>query len=127
MFRYETTRQKLLPRRKFFLRLLANLLLVLGLIIASLFIGMLGYHGYEGLSWLDAFLNAAMILGGMGPVTELHTAGGKTFAGVYALYSGLLLIAASGLLFAPLLHRVMHGLHAANEEDEDRDEKKSRK
>lgn len=117
MFRYETTRQKLLPRRKFLLRLFANLILVLGLIIVSLFAGMLGYHGYEGMGWLDAFLNASMILGGMGPVDVLHTEGGKFFAGAYALYSGLLLIAAAGLLFAPLLHRIMHSLHAADDED----------
>jgi hypothetical protein len=126
MFRYERSRQKLASRNKFLLRLLANLALVLCLIIASLCAGMLGYHSFEDMGWLDAFLNASMILGGMGPVNELHTAGGKFFAGCYALYSGLLLIAASGLLLAPLLHRVIHGLHAANEEDEETNEKKKK-
>jgi hypothetical protein len=118
VLRFERIRQKIAPRKTFFLRLLANLVLVLALIAASLFAGMFGYHHTEGMSWLDAFLNAAMILGGMGPVNELHTEGGKFFAGAYALYSGLLLIAASGLLLAPLLHRVIHGLHAADEDDE---------
>jgi len=123
LLRFEKRHQKIAPRKVFFLRLAANLLFVLVLIALSLFAGMAGYHYYEGMSWLDAFLNASMILGGMGPVNELHTAGGKSFAGAYALYSGLLLIAASGVLLAPVLHRVIHDMHAADDDDE----KKSKK
>jgi hypothetical protein len=81
------------------------------LIGVSLFVGMLGYRCTEGMDWLDAFVNAAMILSGMGPVGPLQTPGGKLFAGCYALYSGLVLILAAGLLFAPIVHRMMHRFH----------------
>jgi hypothetical protein len=70
------------------------------------------YHATEGLSWLDAYLNAAMLLGGMGPVNPLHTEAGKLFAGSYALFCGLLIVIASGVVLAPILHRVLHALHA---------------
>lgn len=74
----------------------------------TLSLGMAGYHWLEGLSWLDAYLNAAMILGGMGQVAELHTATGKLFAGSYALFAGLVFLAAVGIGLAPVLHRTMH-------------------
>lgn len=77
----------------------------------SLGIGMLGYTYYEHLQWRDAFLNAAMLMGGMGPVDAPKTDGGKVFAGLFALYAGLVFIAAAGLVFAPLLHRVLHRFH----------------
>ncbi len=72
---------------------------------------MLGYHYFEAMDWIDAFANAAMILSGMGPLEPLKTAGGKLFAGCYALYSGLALIAATGVLFGPIVHRVLHRFH----------------
>lgn len=72
---------------------------------------MCGYHYFEKLSWLDSFLNAAMILGGMGPVNVLHTRAGKIFAGCYALFSGIVFLAVAGLLFAPLVHRLLHRFH----------------
>jgi hypothetical protein len=122
--KYENSRQPLARRSKFIERLLGNLCIVIVLISISLFVGMSGYHFYEQMSWLDAFLNASMILGGMGPVTELHSSGGKFFAGCYALYSGLVLIAATGLLLAPPLHRIMHRLHA--EDDGSNSEKRKR-
>jgi hypothetical protein len=78
--------------------------------------GMLGFHHFEGLSWLDGFLNAAMLLGGMGPVEIPHTAGGKLFAGFYALYAGLIFIAVVGIMGAPVLLRVLHEFHC-DEED----------
>ncbi len=81
------------------------------LICVSLFIGMLGYHALENLSWIDAFLNAAMLLGGMGPVNAPITVAGKLFAGLYALYCGLAVIFVAGLLLAPLLHRFLHKFH----------------
>lgn len=77
----------------------------------ALGIGILGYHGFEHLSWLDSFLNAAMILGGMGPVNELHSDAGKFFAGCYALFSGLVFLVVAGLLFAPAIHRLLHRFH----------------
>ena len=74
-------------------------------------IGMAGYHGYEGLPWIDAFLNAAMILSGMGPLFQPATPGGKIFAGLYALYAGLIFLVMAGVLLAPVMHRVLHRFH----------------
>jgi hypothetical protein len=81
------------------------------LIAGALAIGMVGYHALEGLPWLDAFLNAAMLLGGMGPVNTLHTSAGKFFSGCYALFSGLVFISVAGLVFAPVIHRLLHRFH----------------
>jgi hypothetical protein len=83
----------------------------IGLVVVSLFAGMAGYHGYEGLSWLDAFLNASMILSGMGPVTNPVTTGGKIFAGLYALYSGFAVLAIASIMLAPAVHRFLHRFH----------------
>jgi len=91
----------------------------LGLVAFSLLLGMAGYHCFEGLSWLDAFLNAAMLLGGMGPVAEIKTSAGKLFAGCYALYSGLVIITAAGVLAAPLFHRFLHRFHLETDQQED--------
>lgn len=82
------------------------------MIAIALAIGMIGYRLTEGMDWLDAYLNAAMLLGGMGPVGALDTASGKFFAGSYALFCGLLIVIASGVVLAPILHRVLHALHA---------------
>ena len=79
--------------------------------LASLGLGMAGYHYLEKLAWLDAFVNAALILSGMGPLGPLQTTGGKLFAGIYALYSGLALIAVTGIIFAPIVHRLLHRFH----------------
>ena len=78
---------------------------------------MSGYHWLEGLSWLDAFVNAAMILGGMGPVAELHTANGKLFAGIYALFSGMVFLVVAGIVFAPVVHRAMHRFHISGTDE----------
>jgi hypothetical protein len=72
---------------------------------------MLGYHSFEQMSWVDAFVNAAMILSGMGPVTTLQTEGGKIFAGCYALFSGIAFITSLGVVFAPAVHRFLHKFH----------------
>jgi hypothetical protein len=72
---------------------------------------MAGYEYFEGHPWRDAFVNAAMLMGGMGPVDPLRTDGGKIFAGLYALYAGLVFLVASGLVFAPIVHRVLHRSH----------------
>jgi hypothetical protein len=110
---YEHISQPLAPRRVFYSRLVRNFAWSMGIILVSLAIGMAGYHGFEHLKWIDAFANAAMILSGMGPLATLQTTGGKLFAGVYALYSGLILIAAATFIMAPLLHRFLHRLHLA--------------
>ena len=103
---------KPLPHRSVFLQHVARGVLVgMALIVASLAVGMAGYHWFEHLAWIDAFLNASMILSGMGPVNELGTTGGKLFAGIYAIYSGLALITVAGLMLAPLLHRFLHRFH----------------
>ncbi len=81
------------------------------MILISLTIGVLGYHYFESLSWVDSLLNASMILGGMGPVDALKTDTGKIFASFYALYSGIILLASVGVLGAPLFHRVLHRFH----------------
>jgi hypothetical protein len=108
---YETRSQPLLPRRKFLVRLAEGAAVTLAIIGVSLFAGMLGYHFLESLSWIDAFVNAAMLLGGMGPLDDPSTFGGKLFAGLYALYCGLVVIVAAGVLFAPIGHRLMHKFH----------------
>jgi hypothetical protein len=82
-----------------------------GLVVLSLFVGMLGYHALEGMEWIDAFVNASMILSGMGPVGELHTRAGKVFAGLYALYSGFALLTIAAVLLAPVIHRFLHRFH----------------
>jgi hypothetical protein len=101
----------LAPTRIFARRLIASSALGLGLVIVSLAAGMAGYHGYEGLPWIDAFLNASMILSGMGPLWEPLTEGGKIFAGLYALYSGLAVLVIAGIMFGPLVHRFLHRFH----------------
>jgi hypothetical protein len=108
---YESRHQPLLTRQAFARRLLLSTGLALALIAISLFAGMCGYHYYEGMDWIDAFANASMILSGMGPLAPLQTFAGKLFAGIYALYSGLALILAIGLIFAPIVHRIMHRFH----------------
>lgn len=104
-------RKPLPPRQQFLRRLVRSALAGLAVVVVSLAAGMLGYHGFEGLPWLDAFLNASMILAGMGPVDTLHTTGGKLFAGCYAIYSGIALLTSVGLMFAPLVHRFLHRFH----------------
>ena len=108
---YESKRHPPLDRTRFARRLAGHVLVALGLLLLSLAIGMGGYMGYEKLSWIDAFLNACMLLGGMGPVNAPQTLGGKLFAGLYALYAGLVFIVTAALLFTPIFHRLMHRFH----------------
>jgi hypothetical protein len=98
-------------RRAFWQRMLLHSAISLGLIGASLLVGILGYQHYEHLPWRDAFLNAAMLIGGMGPVKTDLSEPGKIFAGLYALYSGLVVIAVTGLLLGPGVHHLMHHVH----------------
>ena len=108
---FEHRKTPLLPKRAFYRRLLRSIALAAGIIVASLGLGMVGYHSLEGLSWLDAFLNAAMLLSGMGPVAPLQTSAGKLFAGCYALFSGLAFLTSVGVVFAPVFHRFLHKFH----------------
>lgn len=107
----ERSHRPLPPRRVFFARVARSGLAATGLVAFSLGMGMAGYHHFEGMAWIDAFVNAAMILSGMGPVGELHSAAGKLFAGFYALYSGLALITIAAVLLAPLVQRFLHRFH----------------
>ena len=108
---YESHHQQPIPRRHFVRRLIVHFIGSMALITVSLFLGMLGYHYYEELPWRDAFLNAAMLLGGMGPVESPQTDSGKIFAGLYALYAGLVFLIAVGLIVAPAFHRMLHLFH----------------
>ena len=86
-------------------------------VVVSLAAGMCGYHFLERLPWIDALLNASMILGGMGPVDPIKTDAGKIFASFYALYSGLAIISVAGLLLAPIVHRFLHKFHVDSGSD----------
>lgn len=108
---FERRADPLLSRSNFLARLSRHALLAIVIIGAALGIGMAGYHYFEGLTWLDSFLNASMILGGMGPVDVIHSTGGKIFAGSYALFSGIIFLVIAGLLFSPLIHRLLHHFH----------------
>jgi hypothetical protein len=112
---YEHRKQPLASGRVFARRLLRNGLIGGGMILVALGIGVGGYHFLEGLSWIDSLLNASMILGGMGPVNPLQTVAGKLFASFYALFSGVVFIAAMGVLGAPIFHRFLHRFHLAED------------
>lgn len=114
---FERHHEKLLPRRAFLRRWLKYTLISAALILVSLVVGMVGYHVSEGMSWVDSFLNAAMLMGGMGQVTLLQTDGGKVFAGIYALYCGLVELIAVGVFAAPIVHRFLHRFHIETEKE----------
>ena len=114
----ESRNKPLLSPRAFAGRLGVSLAVASAFIGVSLFGGMLGYHLLEGLAWIDAFANASMILSGMGPLDPPKTWGGKLFAGLYALYSGLAVILAAGILFTPVVHRMLHRFHLEDEKGE---------
>lgn len=107
----EHKRQPIAPLSVFLWRLARSASLAVLVAASALFVGILGYRITENLAWIDALLNAAMILGGMGPVNELHTVAGKLFAAGYALFSGLVFMIIAGILFTPILHRFLHRFH----------------
>jgi hypothetical protein len=108
---YESKTRQPITRRRFIRRMLRHTVFAFVLLGFSLLIGMAGYEHFENLPWRDAFLNAAMLMGGMGPVDAPQTDGGKLFAGFYALYAGLILLVTVALLLTPLVHRMMHKFH----------------
>lgn len=114
---YERSTQPLLSRTEFAKRVGRQVLLALGPIAVALAIGVVGYHVLGELSWLDSFLNASMILGGMGPVDPLKTSAAKFFAACYALFSGLFFIGMLGFILTPFAHRLMHHFHVDDEDD----------
>ncbi len=120
MLKFERHHQPLLSRAEFLRRMQLHGLIALGIAAASLAIGVLGYHFLNGLSWIDALVDAAMILGGMGPVNPLHSDSGKLFAAFYALYSGIVFLVSVGILLAPVIHRYMHHFHLETDEAEEK-------
>ena len=110
---FEHVSKPVIPRPQFVSRLMRAVLLGLGMIVISLAIGMAGYFLlFPKLDWADAFVNAAMILSGMGPLAVPETTAAKIFSGCYAIYSGLMLVMSAGVIFAPLVHRFLHKMHA---------------
>jgi sterol desaturase/sphingolipid hydroxylase (fatty acid hydroxylase superfamily) len=110
-FKYERRGQRVASRLEFSDRFLKHFLLATLIIVVALAAGMVGYMYFACMSPLDAFLNASMILSGMGPVDELYRPSAKIFAGLYAIISGLLFFAVAGLILAPVLHRILHRFH----------------
>jgi hypothetical protein len=108
---YEKRRQQVLPRHVFIARLAKHGVIALMIMTLSLGTGVLGYRFFESMPWIDALLNASMILGGMGPVGELRTVGGKLFASFYALFSGVVFLICMGVMAAPIIHRFLHKFH----------------
>ena len=117
LFNFDYKDRPLASTGEFAGRLIGNLLFASAIMAVALFAGMAGYYYLVGgMSWVDAFLNASMILGGMGPVDPVVTDAGKIFAGLYALFAGLLFVALSGIVLAPVLHRILHALHVDDDE-----------
>lgn len=108
---YEHRSAPLAPRAVFLRRVAKHFVLFVVGVVVALLIGIFGYRITEGMPWIDAYLNAAMILGGMGPVGELHTTAGKIFAGTYAIFAGVIFLVMVGVVLAPVAHRVLHRLH----------------
>ena len=113
---FERKGEKLLPLRGFLRRVGISFLLALSIVAVALFIGTLGYHWFAGLEWIDAELNAAMILTGMGPVDPMRTTAAKLFASGYALFSGVVFLTSMGIVLSPVFHRIVHAFHL---EDDD--------
>ncbi len=116
---FESRRQPVVGFGTFLSRMGASLAMAAVLIGLSLMIGMAGYQAFEGMNSVDAYLNASMLLGGMGPVDTLKTDAGKLFAATYALYCGVVLIVSTGIILAPVVHRVLHAVHADDDGGDD--------
>ena len=108
---FEHKSEPLLPTPRFYLRVARSVAATALLIALSLALGSIGYHLLGGLPWIDALLNAAMILTGMGPVDRMTTSGGKLFAAFYALYSGIAFLTMIAIVAAPIYHRFLHRFH----------------
>ena len=125
---FEHVSKPVLPAKQFNSRMMRAISLGLGLIVFSLAMGMAGYaYFFPKLDWADAFVNAAMILSGMGPLAVPETTGAKIFSGCYAIYSGLMLVMSAGVVFAPLVHRFLHKMHADEDDVPERDKRAANK
>ncbi|MFA6302064.1 MAG: hypothetical protein WC627_02905 [Legionella sp.] len=102
---------KFAPPESLLLHIMRNFVVATILVVIALYIGMLGYHVFEKMSWVDSFLNASMILSGMGPAADLVTTAGKIFAGCYALFSGLAFISIMVIIFSPFIRKFFHRIH----------------
>jgi hypothetical protein len=116
---FEHRKEPLASPTEFAKRMLRFGALTAGILLFSLGIGVLGYHSFEHLPWLDSLLNASMILGGMGPVASLQTDAGKWFASFYALFAGMIILVAAGVIVTPIFHRILHHFHLEIEEGEE--------
>ena len=116
LLKLEKRHQPIASPQVFSQRLLFNGLLALGTIVLALAIGMAGYMGFEGIGFIDAFVNSAMILSGMGPMGELQFDSTKIFAGIYAIVCGLLIFAVAGLMLVPVFHRLLHSFHVDDDD-----------
>ncbi len=112
---FEHKNQPLISQAQWFLRLARSLRLAGTVVVVSLLVGIIGYHFLGNMNWVDSFLEASMILAGMGPVAALQSDPVKIFAALYALFSGFVLLAAAGIVVAPFLHRLMHHFHQEND------------
>jgi hypothetical protein len=115
--RFERRGQPVASRWKFLARMFVAIGMWIVLTAAGLAIGIAGYAAFEGMSFIDAYVNAAMILSGMGPLGELKTTAGKIFAGSYAIFSGLIIVIATGFVLAPIFHRILHRFHVETKQD----------
>lgn len=113
---FESKNEKLIPVTQFYKRLFVFFAFSVGVLILALLIGISGYHFIAGFGWIDATLNASMILTGMGPVDKLPTDTAKLFASAYALFSGLVFITMIGVVLAPVMHRILHKFHIDDED-----------
>jgi hypothetical protein len=116
---FEHRSEPLLPRPQFYARMARSFAVTLGIVAASLIMGSAGYHFFGGLAWIDALLNAAMILTGMGPVNPMTTAAGKLFATFYALYSGIAFLSMVAVILGPVVHRLLHKFHLDEDAEDD--------
>ncbi len=116
LLKFEKRHHRLASRQVFSQRLLRHGFVALGTIIVALAIGMAGYMGFEGMGFIDAFVNSAMILSGMGPMGELQFDSAKIFAGIYAIVCGLLIFAIAGLMLVPVFHRLLHNFHVDDDD-----------
>jgi TRAP-type C4-dicarboxylate transport system permease small subunit len=108
---FEHRHQPLISHRRFIHRLLRSVATAVAVISVSLALGMLGYHFIAGFDWVDSFLNASMILSGMGEINNPTTRASKIFAGIYAMFAGIVFLTTVAILFAPIAHRAMHHFH----------------
>ena len=116
---FESKHDALASKRVFLKRVFSSAAIALGVVAVSLAVGTVGYHFLGDLAWVDALLNAAMILTGMGPVDPVNSVAGKLFATAYCLFSGIIFLTLLAIIMTPIYHRFLHSFHLAEEENDD--------